>query len=108
MHSLLKSFEQFIYPQYCNYCETPLSEVELLFCSKCRVNDIQFSKLENWVRQLKTHENLDYAHSFYWYGDVIQAYIHHLKYSSWNTFYLDSLIMPSGNQNCPKKQPKRY
>ena len=86
MHSLLKSFEQFIYPQYCNSCETPLSEVELLFCSKCRVNDIQFSKLGNWVAQLKTHKNLDYAHSFYWFGDVIQAYIHHLKYSGWNTF----------------------
>ena len=86
MHSLLKSFEQFIYPQYCNSCETPLSEVELLFCSKCRVNDIQFSKLGNWVHQLKTHENLDYAHSCYWFGDIIQAYIHHLKYSGWNTF----------------------
>ena len=40
MHSHLKSFEQFIYPQYCNFCETPLSEVELLFCTKCSVNDI--------------------------------------------------------------------
>jgi|TARA_B100000809_G_scaffold226855_1_gene238776 ComF family protein len=86
MQYLLKSFEQFIYPQYCNSCNLPLSESEQLFCSKCRVNDIQFSKLENWVRQLKTHQNLDYAHSFYWFGEVIQAYIHHLKYSGWNTF----------------------
>jgi len=86
MHSLLKSFEQFIYPQYCNTCDTPLSEVEQLFCSKCRVNDIQFSKLGNWVWQLKTHKNLDYAHSFYWFSEVIQAYIHSLKYSGWDTF----------------------
>ena len=86
MHSLLESFEQFIYPQYYNSCDTPLSEVEQLFCSKCRVNDIQFSKLGNWVRQLKTHKNLDYAHSFYWFSEVIQAYIHHLKYSGWDTF----------------------
>ena len=86
MHSLLESFEQFIYPQDCNSCDTPLSEVEQVFCSKCSVNDIQFSKLGNWVRQLKTHKNLDYAHSFYWFGEVIQAYIHNLKYSGWDTF----------------------
>jgi len=61
-------------------------EVEQVSCSKCRVNDIQFNKLGNWVRQLKTHKNLDYAHSFYWFGEVIQAYIHHLKYSCWDTF----------------------
>jgi len=53
MHSLLESFEQFIYPQYCNSCDTLLSEVEQVFCSKCSVNDIQFSKLGNWVWQLK-------------------------------------------------------
>ena len=35
---------------------------------------------------IKTHENLDYAHSFYWFGEVIKAYIHHLKYSGWDTF----------------------
>ena len=45
-----------------------------------------FSELGNWVRQLKTHKNLDFAHSFYWFGEVIQAYIHHLKYSGWDTF----------------------
>ena len=40
MQSLLKSFEQFIYPQYCNSCDTPLSKVEQVFCSKYSVNDI--------------------------------------------------------------------
>ncbi|MBC8312299.1 MAG: ComF family protein [Candidatus Marinimicrobia bacterium] len=86
MQSPLKSLEQFIYPQYCNDCDKPLSESEQLFCSKCRETDIQFSRLGNWVRQLKTHNNLDYAHSFYWFGKVIQAYIHHLKYSGWDSF----------------------
>ncbi|NWJ44057.1 hypothetical protein HX837_07655, partial [Marine Group I thaumarchaeote] len=86
MHSLLESIEQFIYPQYCNSCDTPLLEVEQVSCSKCRVNDIQFNKLGNWVRQLKTHKNLDYSHSFYWFGEAIQSYISHLKYSCWDTF----------------------
>lgn len=86
MQSYIKALEQFIYPQYCQSCDSPLSEVEQLFCSKCRVNDIQFSRLGNWVRQLTTHNNLDYAHSFYWFGKVVQAYIHHLKYSGWDTF----------------------
>lgn len=86
MQSLSKSIEQFIYPQYCNFCNAPLSETEQLYCSKCRVNDVQYSKLENWVLQLKTHQNLDYAHSFYWFGEVIQTYIHHLKYFGWNAF----------------------
>ncbi len=86
MQSPLKALEQFIYPQYCQSCDKPLSEVEHLFCAKCRVSDIKFSKLGNWVRQLKAHNNLDYAHSFYWFGEVIQAFIHHLKYSGWDTF----------------------
>ena len=34
----------------------------------------------------KTHKNLDYAHSSYRFSEVIQAYIHHLKYSGWDTF----------------------
>jgi len=32
------------------------------------------------------HQNLDYAHSFYWFGKVIQAYIHHFKHFGWNAF----------------------
>ena len=39
----------------------------------------------------KTHKNLDYAHSSYRFSEVIQAYIHHLKYSGWDTFLLLNL-----------------
>ena len=86
MQSFSKSIEQFIYSQYCNSCNAPLSETEQLYCSKCRVNDVEYSKLGNWVLQFTTHQNLDYAHSYYWFGEVIQAYIHHLKYFGWNAF----------------------
>ena len=86
MFSFITSLEEFIYPQYCNRRDVPLSETEQLFCSKYRVNDVQYSKLGNWVLQLTTHQNLNYAHSFYWFGEVIQAYIYHLKYFGWNTF----------------------
>ena len=47
---------------------------------------MQYNKLENWVCQLTTHQNLDYADSFYWFGEVIQSYIHHLKYYGWDAF----------------------
>ena len=50
------------------------------------MNGVQYSKLGNWVLQLTMHQNLIYAHSFYWFGEVIQAYIHHLKYFGWNAF----------------------
>ena len=48
--------------------------------------DIKPTKLGNLVRGLQTHFNLDYAISFYLFGEVIQAYIHHLKYSGWSIF----------------------
>ena len=86
MLSFITSLEEFIYPQNCNLCDVPLAETEQLFCSKCRVNDVQYSKLVNWALQLTTHQNLDYAHSFYWFGEVIQTYIHYLKYFGWNAF----------------------
>jgi ComF family protein len=50
------------------------------------VNDVQYGKLGNWVLQLRAHQSLDCAHSFYWSGEFIQAYIHHLKYFGWNAF----------------------
>ena len=53
--------------------------------------DIKPTKLGNLVRGLQTHFNLDYAISFYFFGEVIQAYIHHLKYSDWN-YFLPRLI----------------
>ena len=86
MQPYIKSLEQLVYPQYCNRCEISLSEGEQLYCSQCRVADIKPTKLGNWVRGLQTHHNLDYAISFYWFGEVIQAYIHHLKYFGWNSF----------------------
>ena len=91
MQSYIKSLEQLVYPQYCNRCEISLSEGEQLYCFQCRVADIKPTKLGNWVRGLKAHHNLDYAIAFYWFGEVIQAYIHHLKYSGWN-YFLPRLI----------------
>ena len=91
MQPYIKSLEQLVYPQYCNRCEISLSEGEQLYCSQCRVADIKPTKLGNWLCGLQTHHNLDYAISFYWFGEVIQAYIHHLKYSGWN-YFLPRLI----------------
>ena len=37
---------------------------------------------------LEFHTDLDYALSFYWFGELIQNYMHHLKYSDWEKFLI--------------------
>ena len=90
----ISSLEQFVFPQHCNNCSVTLNEDEYLYCHICRVKKLQLTKMGNWVQNLEVHDYLDFAYSLYWFDEVLQAYVHQLKYSGWHQF-LPNLIQPA-------------
>ena len=86
MFSFIAYLEEFIYPQYCHKCDRYLINSKHICCTDCVERNIELTRLGNLYHRIEFHTDLDYELSFYWFGWLIQNYIHHLKNSGWEKF----------------------
>ncbi|NOZ09096.1 MAG: ComF family protein [FCB group bacterium] len=79
---LYEELLDFIYPQYCKFCEKKLSSGEIRYCRSC-FEQLVPTKIGNWIKEVTTGEHLDFAYSAYWFNEVLQDCIHNSKYNGY-------------------------
>jgi competence protein ComFC len=82
MKNILNIIENILFPQFCEQCESSLLKHNSIMCDTC-LSKLQPTELNNWVKDLTTHEYLDFAYSIFWFDEILQKSIHHVKYNNY-------------------------
>ncbi len=69
-----------IYPPFCISCRKLLDSNEKVVCCHCW-NKIELTHKGNWKEELTYSNGIDYVFSGWYFDEILQIIIHHLKYS---------------------------